>query len=58
MNEKNQVRHPARDAVVVGYIGREGLDGRNLKLPRKFGRTGVTLHRTNQEPPASPKPRP
>ncbi len=58
MSEKNQVRQPARDAVIVGYTGREGLDWRNLKLPRNFGKTGATLRRANQEPPSSPKPRP
>jgi hypothetical protein len=58
MSEKNQVRQPARDAVIVGYTGREGLDWRNLKLPRNFGKTGAILRRANQEPPSSPKPRP
>ena len=58
MSEKNQVRQPPKDAVIVGYTGREGLDWRSLKLPKKFGKTGAALRRTNQEPPSSPKPRP
>jgi hypothetical protein len=57
MSEKNQVRQPARDVVIVGYTGREGLDWRKLKLPKTFGKTAVIPHHTSQEPPSSPKPR-
>ncbi len=56
MSEKNQVRQPARDAVIVGYSGREGLDWRKLKLPKSFGRTAVIPRHAGQEPPSSPKP--
>lgn len=57
MSEKNQVRQSGRDAVVVGYTGREGLNWRKLKLPKSFGRTAVIPRHTSQEPPSSPKPR-
>ena len=57
MSDKNQVQQPARDAFIIGYTGREGLDWRRLKLPKKFPRTSVSLRRTKEEPPSSAKPR-
>ena len=41
MSKKAKSGNLPGDAVIIGYIGRHGLDSWNLKLPRKFGRRSL-----------------